>query len=293
MSQVRIEKKQSLLFIGAHPDDETFGIGGTLAKYAASGTKVYYLCATRGEAGEADLQFRSKYASVGDMRWAELKCAAQALGLADVIYLGYRDSGMPGTAENKHPEALIVAPIEQVIERMVKVLRHIKPQVVITFDPIGGYRHPDHIATHNAAVKAFYAAGDPQQYPLSGQAFQPAKLYFTVFSHRYLKLLIRIMPLIGRNPQKFGKNKDIDLTKLVEVEYPIHASVRLSKKDIETRNKALLCHASQLGGGPPRKGIPGFFRDLFGQSDNYMKAFPLPVGKRRESDLFAGLDQES
>jgi LmbE family N-acetylglucosaminyl deacetylase len=293
MNNVRNGKTQTLVFIGAHPDDETFGIGGTLAKYAAAGIKVYYVCATRGEVGEADPQFRRDFTSVGEMRWAELQCAAQALGLTDVIYLGYRDSGMPGTANNQHPDALVMAPAEQIVERMVKAIRDLKPQVVVTFDPIGGYYHPDHIATHNAAVKAFHAAGDPHLYPLSGPAFQPSKLYFSVFSHRLLKLMIKIMPLLGRNPRKFGRNQDIDLTKLIEVEYPIHASIRLSKSDLETRNKAMQCHASQLGGGPPRRGIIGFFSGLFGQSDNYMQAFPPPAGKRKEADLFAGLDKKS
>src|SRR5271157_4890469 len=105
-------KTRTLVFIGAHPYDETFGIGGTLAQYAASGVKVYYVCGTRGEVGEAGPEFMKSYATVGDMRWAELKCAAQALGLMDVIYLGYRDSGMPGTADNKHPQALFMAPLE-------------------------------------------------------------------------------------------------------------------------------------------------------------------------------------
>ena len=115
------------------------------------------------------------------MRWAELKCAAQILGLIDIIYLGYRDSGMPGTDDNKHPQALIAAPIEQVTGRMVKVIREIQPDVIVTFDPIGGYRHPDHIAIHNATEKAFLAASDPAKYPEAGPPFQPEKLYL-IFS---------------------------------------------------------------------------------------------------------------
>ncbi len=159
-----MSKQKTLIFVGAHPDDETFGIGGTLAQYAAAGVKVYYACATRGEVGSVDPERIQGYATIGDMRWAELKCAAQILGLADVIHLGYRDSGMPGSDDNKHPEALAAAPIEQVTGRVVKVIREFKPQVVITFDPIGGCRHPDHIAIHNATVQAFNVAGYLKQY---------------------------------------------------------------------------------------------------------------------------------
>ena len=153
-----MSKQRVLLFVGAHPDDETFGAGGTLARYAASGTRVYLACATRGEVGAADPEYMKGYATVGEMRWGELKCAAGILGLADVIYLGYRDSGMPGSEDNKHPNALAAAPIEQVAGRIVKIIRELQPEVVITFDPIGGYRHPDHVAVHNATVKAFAAA---------------------------------------------------------------------------------------------------------------------------------------
>ncbi|HEX7475025.1 MAG TPA: PIG-L family deacetylase, partial [Dehalococcoidales bacterium] len=214
---------RTLVFFGAHPDDETFGMGGTLAQYALAGVRVYYVVATRGEVGEADPEFMKGYATVGDLRWAELTCAANLLGLAGVIHLGYRDSGMPGSPDNKHPDALMNAPLDQVAGRMVKVVRELKPEVVVTFDPIGGYRHPDHIAIHNAAVKAFYAAGEQAQYPEAGTAFKPSRLYFNTFPHRFLKFAIKILPIFGQNPHQFGRNKDIDLTQMVNVDYAIHA----------------------------------------------------------------------
>jgi len=185
MSQRRV-----LVFVGAHPDDETYGIGGTLAHYAAAGVKVYYVCATRGEAGSVSSEDIPEHATLGDMRWAELKCAAQILGLADVVYLGYRDSGMPESIDNNHPDSLFMAPPNQVIERVVKVFRKLKPEVVITHDPIGGYKHPDHIAIHNATVNAFNASGDTGQYPTAGPVYQPQKLYFTVFPRRLLKVAV-------------------------------------------------------------------------------------------------------
>jgi N-acetyl-1-D-myo-inositol-2-amino-2-deoxy-alpha-D-glucopyranoside deacetylase len=278
-----------LFFIGAHPDDETFGMGGTLAQYAMAGVKVYYLCGTRGEVGEADPDFLKGYSSVGDMRWEELKCAAQILGLADVIHLGYRDSGMPGSPDNKHPQALAAARAEEVAGRIVKIMRDIQPQVVITFDPIGGYNHPDHIAMHRAAVMAFEAASDPQKYPQAGSAYQPEKLYYSVFPRGALKILVKIMPLLGKNPHKFGKNKDIDLTALATVSYPVHAVIKLSKEAAEKRNKARECHASQLGGGGPPGGLLMLLMNHFmGQRDLFMRAFPAPTG-RKEKDLFQGV----
>jgi LmbE family N-acetylglucosaminyl deacetylase len=285
--------QKTLVFIGAHPDDETFGVGATLAQYAAAGVKVYYICATRGEAGEVPPEMMKGYSSIAELRTVELEKAAKILGVARVIYLGYRDSGMAGSPDNRHPQALVAAPLEEVAGRIVKELRLLKPQVVITFDPIGGYRHPDHIATHDAAVRAFKAAGDPQQYPEAGPAFQPQKLYFHVFPHRFTKFYVRLMKLMGRDPHRMGKNKDIDFASLVAVVFPIHAVIRLKKESSETRNKAAACHASQMAGGSMRRGLFGFLNSLFsmfGQSDSYMRAEPPPKGRRKEHDLFKGVE---
>jgi N-acetyl-1-D-myo-inositol-2-amino-2-deoxy-alpha-D-glucopyranoside deacetylase len=109
-----MQTTKTLMLTGAHPDDETLGVGATLAQYAAAGHKVYYVCATRGEAGEVAPEFIRGFDSIADLRTQELKCAAEVLGLADVIYLGYRDSGMAGAEDNKHPNALASAPVEEV-----------------------------------------------------------------------------------------------------------------------------------------------------------------------------------
>lgn len=289
-------QQQTLMFIGAHPDDESFGMGSVLAHYAAVGVKVYYLCSTRGEAGTIDPEYLSGYAGPGDLRWAELTCAAESLGLAGIIHLGYRDSGMLGTEDNHHPQALIQAPIEEVAGRMVKVIRDLKPEVIITHDPGGGYGHPDHIATHNAAVKAFYAAADFRLYSQAGPAFQPHKLYFGIRTQRLTRAMVRLMPLIGQNPHRFGRNQDIDLTLIAKIKYPVHAAVRISQRDIATQRKASACHASQGGAQPSRRGMSlfglmnslyGIWGFFFGRREYFMRAYPSLTGKRRESDLFA------
>jgi N-acetyl-1-D-myo-inositol-2-amino-2-deoxy-alpha-D-glucopyranoside deacetylase len=281
---------QTLVLTGAHPDDESFGVGGTLAQYAAAGFKVYYICGTRGEVGEVTTESMKGYASIADLRSNELKCAARALGLADVIYLGYRDSGMAGSEDNKHPQALAMAPLEQVAVRIVEALRRLKPEVLITSDPIGGYGHPDHIAIHNATVMAFSAAGDPQKYPGTGPVFKPQKLYFHVFPHRIFKFMVKVMQFFGRDVHHMGRNKDIDMADFVEPEFPIHAVIRLKKQSLRTREKAAACHASQLSpGGRRGMGLFGLINRLFGQRDCYMRAEPPVKGRLREHDLFKGV----
>src|SRR4030042_4230109 len=126
----------------AHPDDETFGMGGTLALYSRRGVEVHLVCATRGDVGEMDQELLKGFDSVAERRESELRCAAQILGLRGVHFLGYRDSGMPGTADNEHPNALAAQPTPQVAARVAEYIRQLKPQVVVTHDPIGGDKDP-------------------------------------------------------------------------------------------------------------------------------------------------------
>ncbi len=280
--------KRTLCFIGAHPDDETFGLGSTLAHYAAAEVKVYYICATRGEAGMNNLNQLREFESLGELRSDELNCAAKILGLAGVVHLGYRDSGMLGTDDNKHPEALTVAPLGEVSEHIVKVIRNLKPDVVITHDPIGGYRHPDHVVVHNATVKAFEIAADPTKYPEAGSAFQPQKLYFHVFPRKLLKVAVKLMPFFRQDPHHFGQNKDVDLASLAEIDFPIHAVIRPTKAAIRIRNEAMLCYASQRGSGPPRRNLLFLIRRFLGQRDSFMRAYP-PVKGGLEHDLFENM----
>lgn len=298
-----MKKQRTLVFFGAHPDDESFGVGSTLAQYAISGVKVYYVCCTGGEAGTVTPEHMKGYSSIKELREAELKCAVAALGLAGLIYLGYRDSGMAGSEDNKNPACLAMAPLDEATERIVKIMREIKPDVVITHDESGGYGHPDHIATHQATVKAFHAAGDPSQYPQAGPAFKPSKLYFGVRPRGAMKLMIKLMPLFGQDPHHFGRNRDMDLTRQSGIEYPVHAVIRLSKQAVAMRNKAAACHASQGGGRPPGGGrrqagqprinpfrIMQMINRLQGPRDFFMRGYPTVNGRLREKDLFHGVD---
>lgn len=284
-------KEKTLVFLGAHPDDESFGPGSTLAQYALAGVKVYIICATGGEAGTSVSEYNHVQDSIKEHRASELDRAVKALGAAGLYRLGYRDSGMRGSEENKHPDCLAMAPLDEVTGRIVKIFREIKPDVVITHDEGGGYGHPDHIATHNATVKAFQAAADPKQYPEAGPAFNPGKLYYYVRPAGSLRVMIKLMPLWGQDPRHFGRNKDIDLTQRLREEYPVNAVIRLKKKSVEARNAAAASHASQGGGrfgsGPFR--IIRFIDGLKGPRDYYMRGFPSQNGRHKEKDLFEGI----
>ena len=282
-------RKRTLLAVLAHPDDETFGMGGTLALYARRGVDVHLVCATRGEVGEVAPHFLENFQSIGELREHELRCAAENLGLAGVHFLNYRDSGMPGSPDNQHPDALAAAPIAEVAARVTCFIRELQPQVVLTFDPIGGYRHPDHIAIHQATVIAFHAAGDPNQFPDQGPPFQPDKLYFHTFPRGWLSWLVHLMPLFGKDPRRFGQNEDIDLLEIAGQKFPVHARINY-KSVIREKEAATACHASQGGMGSSGNLLVRLaFRVAAGQ-DSYMRAFPEPDGGPRERDLFDGIE---
>jgi LmbE family N-acetylglucosaminyl deacetylase len=276
---------KTLLAVLAHPDDESFGLGGTLALYAGRGYDVYYVCATRGEAGTVDEVHLNGFKDTAEMRTAELMNAAKELGLKDVFFLGYRDSGMPGMDANQHPDAQINHPVDEVAGRVVKYIRSLKPEVVLTFDPIGGYKHPDHIHIHKATVLAFANADDESFHPEAGDSFKPQALYFQVFPRGFLKAATRLMPLFGKDPAKFGRNGDINLKELADVDFPVH--VRLNVQAVSgAKSRASAAHASQ-GGMQMRRGLMGFVTRLFGEREDYMRAYPPVDGSfQRRSDLF-------
>lgn len=276
-----------LMAILAHPDDESFGTGGTLALYAQRGVEVHLVCATRGEVGSVPDEMMKGFDQIGDLRVHELRCAAEILGLKKVHFLDYRDSGMPGSEDNTHPRALAAAPVEQVVERLVPLIRRIQPQVVITFDPIGGYCHPDHVAIHNATVQAFHVAGDETYTSEDLPAYQPQKLYFHTFPRRLMRLLVGVLSFFGRDPRRFGRNNDIDLVQIAEPDFPVHARINY-RSVVEAKQKASACHASQSG--PPSSGLIGLIFRLGPTQETYMRAHPPAPHGLHEIDLFEGVD---
>ena len=278
--------KQTILAVLAHPDDESFGMGGTLALYASRGADVYLVCATRGEVGEVSPEMLQGFNSIAELRESELRCAAGYLGLKNVFFLDYRDSGMPGSPDNQHPQALAAQPLDEVAANVVCYIRDLQPQVVLTFDPIGGYRHPDHIAIQRATVRAFEQAANPAFAPGSGPAFAPQRLYFHIFPKGLLKLGVKLMPLFGRDPHKFGTNGDIDMAAIAEVKFPTNARINIHPV-LKKKEQAGACHASQ-GGGRMGGGVMSFFMRLFSGSEAFMRLYP-PVGpgEKVANDLFA------
>jgi N-acetyl-1-D-myo-inositol-2-amino-2-deoxy-alpha-D-glucopyranoside deacetylase len=280
--------QRRLLAVFAHPDDETFGPGGTLALCAQQGVETYLVCATRGEAGEAPPDLRG-YASVEEMREAELRCASRVLGLKQVCFLGYRDSGMAGSPENSHPDSTAKAPLEEIARKVARHIRQIRPQVIITSDPSGGYGHPDHIAVHRATVEAFRLAGDARV-EMDGLApYCPQKLYYHTFPLSWVKPLVRVLQWFGADLRHFGKNGDVDLVAIVETDLPVHATISV-RSVAHLKGEASRCHASQGAGMPP--GAMAWMARVLLINEHFSRAVPAEPPGHMERDLFEGVLQE-
>mgnify|MGYP001380124322 FL=1 len=271
----------------AHPDDEAFGMGGTLALYAMRGVEVYLACATLGEAGDIPPDFLQSSSSSAALRESELDCSANVLALKQVFKLGFRDSGMEGSPDNHHPDALVARPMEEVVERIAAVMRQVRPQVVLTFDPVGGYFHPDHIRVHQATVLAFdrvrqeLKATDPQAL---------SRLYYHTMPKSSAKIAVFWMRLLGKDPRKIGRNKDIDLVQIASQSFPVHVKINY-KKVLEQREQAAACHASQGGGKKPFGLSAWLMRILSRPVDRFMQGFPEPMPNHRmQNDLFWGMN---
>lgn len=275
-----------LLAVLAHPDDESFGPGGTLALYAQDGVEVHLICATRGEAGEIPPEMQLNAEETASMREVELRCAASQLGLTGVHLLGYRDSGMLGSSHNGHPEALASAPVAEVAEKVAGLIRQIRPQVLITHDPVGGYRHPDHIAVHKATVEAFNIVRQEMEGASAPIDSRPQKLYYHTFPRRFLRFMVWLLPLFGKDPRKFGQNEDINLLEISRDDFPIHARIDF-RRVADIKEKASACHQSQQG--PSSGGLFGVLIRLFSGPETFTRAYPPAPHRLRERDLFDGV----
>ena len=174
----------TLMAVHAHPDDESIGMGGTLAKAVRDGRRVVLVTCTRGELGEIvvkDMDTPDNHRRLGEIRAGELEAAMGVLGVTEWENLGYRDSGMMDTDGNRDPRCFWQADLDEAARRLTWLIRQYKPDVVTTYNEFGGYGHPDHIRTHDVAIRAFERAGDASWYPEQAEAglepWAPAKLY--------------------------------------------------------------------------------------------------------------------
>jgi LmbE family N-acetylglucosaminyl deacetylase len=260
-----------LLAVFPHPDDETLGMGSTLARYSAQGVETYLVCATRGERGWFDSEGPDPgLLEVGQIREAELRCAAEQLGLHEVSFLDYID----GDVDKADPQ--------EIVAKIVSHIRRIRPQVVVTFSPDGAYGHPDHIALAQFTNAAVLCAADGS-FGDDRPPHRVSKLYYMVDS---MEVVNAVIEAFG------GLSMEVDGVERSHTGWQDWAiTSRLDNNGYLDRvREAIHCHKSQLPGyGRIGEWSAGDLADMFG-TGNFYRVYSLVNGGRNvETDLFEGL----
>lgn len=273
----------TLMAVHAHPDDESNSTGGTLARYASEGVRTVVVTCTNGEFGDAPGHVKPGEPGhdpddVARLRLDELKIACDALGVAHVETLGYRDSGMRDWPQNEHPDAFHQQSVDTVAARVVELFEQFRPQVVVTYFDNAGYNHPDHLHAHDVTRAAIKASGIP------------SKLYLIARPRSYRERMREIaaeygieMPQLptpsaepGAAPRPFGVDESL-----------ITTSVDVSPFATQKR-RALAAHASQLEGSHFLRFPDEAFAKAFG-TETFIRSVDATNAPLPEDDLFAGL----
>lgn len=266
--------KLKLMAVLAHPDDESLGVGGTLAKYASEGVETYLVTATRGERGRfGNAEERPPLKIVGETREAELLAAAKVLGIKEVNFLDYIDSDL----DKADPK--------EVISKIVLHLRQVKPQVVVTFGPEGAYGHTDHIAICQFTTAAVICAADSNYMDSQNQesTHRVSKLYYIEWSkdkfEAYQNAFRNITTTIDGVERKSSPWPDWVITTVIDTE-----------AHWQTVWKAVNCHQTQMAIYGRLKDLPAIQHKVIWGTQEFYRAFStVNGGRKRETDLFEGL----
>jgi LmbE family N-acetylglucosaminyl deacetylase len=307
----------TLMTVHAHPDDETIGTGGTMAKAVGEGKRVVLVTCTRGEMGEIvvpDLDTPDNHRRLGELRALELERAMGHLGVTEWQNLGYHDSDMMGRPGNLDPRSFWQADLDEAARRLVWFIRRYQPDVVTTYNDFGGYGHPDHIRTHDVTVRAFARAGDAAWYPEqlspehggTGPAategglapWTPAKLYEQAIPASTRNAMRERLEALGK-PSFWAPPEDATPEQIAEFEAymakmlvpdeTITTWIDISGDPIDRKWAAIQEHVTQIApdSGFMLFGLDGW-REAWAREAFILRESTVET-ERPESDLFAGL----
>ena len=279
----------TLLVVCPHPDDESSASGGMLAYYSAHGVRTGVVVCTGGEEGlirDPALDPVVDQPRLREIREREVRNACAILGVAELRMLGYRDSGMPGEPANQHPDAFAQADAVEAAGRLVRIIRALRPRVLVTEPPGGGYAHPDHIRCHQVSMDAFHAAGDAQAYPEAGPAWPVAKLYAVVQidDGQWDALMPELQAAgfdVGTRRQRPRKRAPGPETATVALDVRPYS---------EIQRQALQAHRTQVPPDSFWMRLPADLRRRAFATAYFRRLYPPALPGEHEQDLLAGLD---
>ncbi|MEU3774762.1 N-acetyl-1-D-myo-inositol-2-amino-2-deoxy-alpha-D-glucopyranoside deacetylase [Streptomyces sp. NPDC032472] len=288
-----------LLLVHAHPDDESINNGVTMAKYAAEGAHVALVTCTLGEEGEvipAELAHLAadRDDTLGPHRVGELAAAMAELGVTDHRFLGgpgrFRDSGMMGVEQNRRPGSFWSAEVDEAAAHLVEVIRELRPQVLVTYDPEGGYGHPDHIQAHRVAMRAAELAAEPTYRRDLGDAHEIAKIYWNRVPRSVVEEGFARLRAAGTKTPFPGLASPEDVPGVV-ADDRITAEIGADEAVVAAKAAAMRAHATQIAVDGPFFALsndlaqPLFAREYY----ELVHGRPGAPAGEREQDLFAGV----
>jgi N-acetyl-1-D-myo-inositol-2-amino-2-deoxy-alpha-D-glucopyranoside deacetylase len=286
---------RAILFVHAHPDDESINNGATMAKYAAEGAHVALVTCTLGEEGEVLVPELADLASdqkdrLGPHRAGELAAAMKELGVTDHRFLGgpghYRDSGMMGTPQNDRADAFWQADVDEAAGMLAAVIRELRPQVLVTYNEFGGYGHPDHIQAHRVAMRAVELAAQDGGVA-DKQPHEVSKVYWNTMPRSVLQKGIEAIRAAGNSTGFRAVDSVDDLPFVADdstVTAVIHAEAHAARKAA-----AMRAHATQITVDGPFFALSDSVGQEVAAVEYYQLARGVPGAELPESDLFAGL----
>ncbi|WP_225799335.1 N-acetyl-1-D-myo-inositol-2-amino-2-deoxy-alpha-D-glucopyranoside deacetylase [Streptomyces sp. NK15101] len=286
-----------LLLVHAHPDDESINNGATMARYAAEGALVTLVTCTLGEEGEVippDLAHLApdREDRLGPHRVGELAAAMTELGVTDHRFLGgpgrFRDSGMMGAEQNKRAGAFWNTDVDTAAPHLVEVIRETRPQVLVTYDPDGGYGHPDHIQAHRVATRAAELAADPDYRPDLGPAHTIAKIYWNRVPRPAAEAAFARLRAEG---SVFPAVAAIDDVPGVVDEDRITTEIAAEPAYAARKSAAMAAHATQVAVDGPFFALSNDLAQPIFTTEYYelVQGTPGAPEGERETDLFAGV----
>ena len=286
------EEELTFMALRAHPDDECFTVGGSIARYSQEGVRTVLVTCTGGENGEIvdeELNTEENRARLAEIRKLELEESCRILGVSDLEMLGYRDSGMAETLENEDPRSFNKADLGEATARVVALIRKYRPQVLITDNEEGSYGHPDHIMCNRVGVAAYDVAGDPDYRPDLGPPHQITKLYYTAFARFQIAGAWRKMRELGLEMPWRRDDEDGDVEPtwgLPDDEIGAMIDIRAQ---LPQKRASLLAHRTQIKPDMWMLSLPpDIFEDFLGYEVFQRIRSEVPI-EGRETDLFQGL----
>lgn len=273
-----------ILGVFPHPDDEGT-MSGALLKYGQAGNETGLICITRGEVGEISDPALATPETLGKVREGEMRAAAQELGVKHLWFLGYRDSGMAGTADNHDTRSLLQANPAEVVGKIVEVIRQFRPQVVVTFDETGGYGHPDHITAYKHTTSAFYAAADAIQYPELGPAHRVSKLYYSSFPRSAIRKMGEWIRSQNADVQEWVTKLDPEQLGLPDEQIDVRLDVEAL---LEAKGRSWAHHRTQINPNSAMAQIPSEVQREWRRYEYFhLAATRVGPDVAGENDLFA------